>query len=169
MDGLENWFSAFILDQLKASPFVGLWVLLMGCDVVSGTIVAAVNGKMNSTFSLEGAGRKIHMVLFVAIGAVMEPLAQGLPTTNLIAAFYCWTEGISLIENSVKLGLPVPKVLRDALDKLRGEGTVLKVPAQEIVVVPVKRPPSDFVELGTGPPKKDTADSEGGSQPSRPD
>ena len=39
-----------------------------------------------------------------------------------VMLFYCANEGISIIENAVLLGLPIPKKLKDILEQIKSKG-----------------------------------------------
>jgi toxin secretion/phage lysis holin len=122
-----------IFDFLSATPLFGVMLVLIFCDVVSGTLVAIAHRKLNSTTSIIGMTRKGFMVMFVAIGKILEPYAQGIPVAQLVACFYSASELLSIIENAGKLGVPIPKVLRDSLNKLRADAEVeIKIPEQTI-------------------------------------
>ena len=54
----------------------------------------------------------------------MEPYAAGLPLGRLVAVFYTVTEGLSILENLSRAGVPIPQQLRDALEKLSAEKDV---------------------------------------------
>jgi toxin secretion/phage lysis holin len=98
-------------------------VLLMGLDVATGIISAAIRGKLSSEASWHGLKRKVLTLLMVATAAVIERyLDLDLPVslTAAIALFYCAHEGLSIVENVAEAGVPVPRALRDALARLNG-------------------------------------------------
>lgn len=95
-------------------PFVGVLLVMMMIDVITGLIAASKGQGLSSQVSWSGMGKKVLMLLAVAMGLILEP-HSGLPLGQLVAVFYTCTEGISILENMTRAGLPVPQQLRDAL------------------------------------------------------
>ncbi len=93
---------------------------LMALDIATGLLAGFINRELSSDVSFRGMARKAVVLLVVAGGAWIEP-AVGLPVGQAVAGFYAVHEGLSLIENTARAGLPVPEVLRDALAKLSPE------------------------------------------------
>ncbi len=102
-------------------PVVQVLLALMGLDVLTGLIVGFVEKKLSTKVSFRGLAKKAVILILVGAGEIVShPL--GIPELGaLIAGFYAASEGLSIVENAVVLGLPVPKVLRDALAKLSPE------------------------------------------------
>lgn len=139
--------TAFIFDLLNATPLVGVLLILTCADVASGTMVAIVDRKFNSTTSLKGMTRKAYMIMLVGVAGVIEPHADGIPLTKLVAGCFCATELVSLLENAVALGVPVPRALRDVLEKFQDKADVeLQIPEQKIVARQHRNRPSDVIE-----------------------
>lgn len=99
-------------------PFVGTlcWVMLI--DVITGLVAGSRECGLSSQVSWFGMGKKVLMLLAVALGLILEP-HSGMPLGQLIAVFYTVTEGISVIENLDRAGVPVPQQLREALEQYR--------------------------------------------------
>lgn len=106
---------------------VGVLLILMGADVITGIFAGAIKGQLSSRVSWIGMCKKVIMLMAVGLGNVMEPYASGLPLGKLCAVFYSFTEGISIVENMGRAGVPIPGPLRDALANL-GAGQNGKVP-----------------------------------------
>jgi toxin secretion/phage lysis holin len=117
--GDVQWIIDWVSRALIHVPMVKSLLWLIGIDMVLGVAVAFTRRALSSTISFRGVTRKVTMLLMVAMGAVLEPFAQGLPVAQLVAMFYIVTEGISCLENAAALGVPLPAVLTDTLAKLR--------------------------------------------------
>lgn len=87
-------------------------------DIVSGCTRAIVQKKLSSNESFRGVTRKILIYIIVALGAQLDRLMATNIVRNAVIAFYCVNESLSILENSVAAGLPVPKFLRDVLQRL---------------------------------------------------
>ncbi|MBX6770880.1 MAG: phage holin family protein [Chloroflexi bacterium] len=116
--------------KLAAGALAALWgglpvlvqvlIGLMALDIATGMLAAFIAQELSSDVSFRGMARKAIVLLVVAGGVWLEP-AVGLPVGQAVAGFYAAHEGLSLIENVARAGLPVPQVLRDALAKLSPE------------------------------------------------
>ncbi len=100
-------------------PFIGQLLLVMMLDVITGLIAAFITKTLSSSVGYNGVGRKVIMLMAVAMGVILEPFANGIPLGKLVAVFYTLTEGLSILENMSRSGVPIPAVLADALEKIR--------------------------------------------------
>lgn len=112
-DSIVMWLSWFHNQY----PFIGILLIMMMIDVITGVIAAFIGKNLNSSTSWNGMGRKVIMLMAVGMGTALEPYSGSLPLGRLIAVFYTFTEGISIMENMARSGVPVPAQLRDALEK----------------------------------------------------
>ena len=106
--GLAGWFFGGIDGYIK---------VLIACtviDYVTGICRAGLEGKISSRVAFNGIARKITMFLFVGLANIIEThLLPDKPGFKVaIILFYIGNEGISIIENADKLGVPIPKFLR---------------------------------------------------------
>lgn len=91
--------------------------VLIACtviDYVTGICAAGIEGKLSSAEGFKGIARKVTMFLFVGLAHIIEQLLPDSKGAFRIAIilFYIGNEGISIIENADKLGVPIPKFLR---------------------------------------------------------
>lgn len=67
---------------------------------------------------LKEYAKKIVILLLVALAHELDR-ATGQPAVqSLVVWFFLGNEGLSIIENSAKAGLPIPQKLRDTLEQL---------------------------------------------------
>ena len=106
--------------------FVVLGVLL-AVDYVSGIIVALVfknsakteSGKLNSSVSFKGLCKKLFTVALVGVANFLDiALGTNFIRGGVIVAFIT-NETISIIENAGLMGIPIPSVLKKAIDILQ--------------------------------------------------
>lgn len=106
--------------------FIVLCVFLL-IDYVSGIIVAFVfknstkteTGKLNSTVSFKGLCKKFFVVVLVGVAHFLDiALGTNFIRGGVIVAFIS-NETISIIENAGLMGVPIPAVLRKAIDILQ--------------------------------------------------
>ena len=101
--------------------FVTLLVFIV-CDYITGVLSAIVNNELNSYISFKGICKKLVYIILVIVANMLDTNA-GFDTSLSIRAGVIYgllfTEGISLLENAVKMGITVPDVLKNALKKLK--------------------------------------------------
>lgn len=89
----------------------------MFLDYITGVVRTFVKKEVSSNVWLIGIARKSLILVVLIVGVLLDRLlnAGTWVFRTLIAYFYIANEGISLLENFVGLGLPVPQKLQDTL------------------------------------------------------
>ena len=111
------------------SYFFGGWSALLGVlltfvviDYVTGVLASAVEGRLSSSVGLKGIAKKVFIFVMVAVAHLVD---QSLTTSHFFRDatifFYLANELISIIENSGRVGLPVPDILKQAIEVLKGK------------------------------------------------
>ena len=99
------------------------WALLafMVLDYVTGIINAVISRTLSSEVGFAGLAKKFVILIFVAVGHIIDTyILGGTPAImSAVMLFYLANEGISIIENAAKLGLPVPKKLVEIMEQLK--------------------------------------------------
>ncbi|MGX7092532.1 phage holin family protein [Hutsoniella sourekii] len=115
-----------LLGWYLGSPDGFLFSLLafVVVDYITGVLRAGVERKLSSTIGFKGIARKIMIFIMVGIAHMIDVYllteANGLTRTAVIF-FYISNEGLSIIENSSAIGLPIPNKLRLALKQLNSD------------------------------------------------
>ena len=91
-------------------------------DYISGVIGAYINHELNSRFGFIGILKKT-MYFFVIVVAHCVDIATGARGVlqNIAIGFLISNEGISILENCAKCGIPIPDRLIKALAQIKGE------------------------------------------------
>lgn len=105
-------------------------LVFMGIDYVTGLIVAGVfhkskkteNGGLESRAGFKGLIRKCEMLLFVLMGNLLDLLFGADYVRTAVCIGFITNELISIIENGGLMGIPIPKVLTDAIEILNKKG-----------------------------------------------
>ena len=103
-------------------------LVLMVLDYITGMLAAYINPnlRLNSERGLRGICKKIMILMLVVVGHELEK-AVGIPAVqSVVVWFFIGNEGLSIIENSAKAGIPVPQKLRATLEQLSAEKGVKK-------------------------------------------
>lgn len=89
-------------------------------DYMTGLMCAAIDKKLSSSVGFRGIFRKVLIFILVGIANILD--IQIIGTGNILRTavifFYLSNEGVSLLENSAHLGLPIPKKLKEILEQL---------------------------------------------------
>lgn len=93
----------------------------MVIDYITGVMCAIVDQKLSSAVGFRGIFRKMLIFTLVGIGNMIDVYVLGRPGVlrTAVIFFYLSNEGISLLENAARLGLPVPNKLKKVLDQLK--------------------------------------------------
>lgn len=95
-----------------------LW--MMALDYGTGLICAGKSKTLSSSTGFKGLGKKTVILAIVALGVAIDNITgtNGL-VRNLIILFYASMEGISILENATRMGIPFPEQLKDMLIQLK--------------------------------------------------
>lgn len=99
-------------------------LVFMTIDIITGVSRAVVEKTLSSRIMFLGLLRKCCIFLLVIVGHVVDAyvIGTGDAVRTMIIIFYIANDGLSILENSVALGLPVPEKLREILAQLREKG-----------------------------------------------
>lgn len=99
-------------------------ILFMALDYITGLYYAISTKTVSSKVGGKGIGKKLGILIMITLTVVIEN--NILYTTSLryaVILFYISNEGISIIENMAKLGVPVPKRIMEILNNLSDDDT----------------------------------------------
>lgn len=116
--------------------FLGGWdgllyalIAFVAVDYVTGVMCAVADQKLSSEVGFRGICRKVLIFVLVGIANILDVqiIGTGSVLRTAVIFFYLSNEGVSLLENASRLGLPVPEKLREILAQLhdraeKGEG-----------------------------------------------
>lgn len=113
---------------------VTILILFMLTDYITGLVAAGIQKELNSRVGWTGFIRKIYVLVLIGLIYALEYLAGYYTEFDIFgghigdgAAFaYIAIEFISITENGVKMGAPIPQFIQDLLkivnDKSKGGG-----------------------------------------------
>ena len=107
----------------------GLSMMLVACmavDQFSGLAAGWVEHKLSSEAGFKGILKKCVILMFVGMAHLMDKyilthtlLGDMEAVRNGVCLFYIGNEGISIIENADRLGIPFPEYIREHFLNLR--------------------------------------------------
>lgn len=97
-------------------------VLFMVVDFVTGVVVAFQDKTLDSRVSFKGLRKKVVILFLIAVSHWLDVyVLHAEILRNVVVSFYIANEGLSILENTGKLGVKYPKKLEDALMQLTEE------------------------------------------------
>lgn len=107
--------------------FLGGWdgllyalIAFVAIDYVTGVMCAISNHTLSSEVGFKGICRKVLIFLLVGIGSILDArvIGSGSVLRTAVIFFYISNEGVSILENATRLGLPVPEKIKVVLEQL---------------------------------------------------
>lgn len=107
--------------------FLGGWdgllyalIAFVAIDYVTGVMCAISNHTLSSEVGFKGICRKVLIFLLVGIGSILDAhvIGSGSVLRTAVIFFYISNEGVSILENAARLGLPVPEKIKVVLEQL---------------------------------------------------
>lgn len=95
-------------------------IVIMILDYSTGVIANRYN--LDSKIGFKGIAKKVMILALVAVGAQVDKAmgTDGYICRTIVTTFYIANESLSIVENSAKMGIPVPQKLIDCLEQLKG-------------------------------------------------
>ena len=90
-------------------------------DYITGVAAAAIEHKLNSEIGFKGITKKLLLFCIVGVAHVLDVyvLGTGAVCRSAVVLFYIANEGLSIIENVARCGLPIPDKLKIILEQLK--------------------------------------------------
>lgn len=105
------------------SPLLQVLVIFIAIDYVLGVMVAFAYGELSSAVGFKGIAKKVVILTLVAVAYAIDTImGDNTFTRDAVIFFYIANELISILETAGKTNLPIPKVLRKAVETLHSKG-----------------------------------------------
>lgn len=90
-------------------------------DYVTGLLCAIVERNLSSAIGFKGICQKVFILTLVGVANILDVhvVGGGQVLRSAVIFFYISNEGISIIENAARIGLPVPKKIRAVMKQLK--------------------------------------------------
>lgn len=117
LGGYIGWFLGGI------DGFMYALITFVVIDYITGLMVAVLEKKLSSEVGFRGIFKKVLIFTLVGVGNIIDVylIKNGSAIRTAVIFFYLSNEGISILENTGKIGLPIPEKLKKALDQLNKE------------------------------------------------
>lgn len=93
-------------------------------DYVLGVMCAILEKHLSNEVGARGIFKKVVIFSLVGIAHIIDQniIGDGGVIRTAVIFFYLSNEGISIVENSTRIGLPVPEKLKEILEQLKDGG-----------------------------------------------
>lgn len=116
-------------------PLVWILLAVMSLDYITGLICAArgksdktPNGKLSSGAAFDGLMKKVLIIFVVLLSALLDHAVavsadiEFAAVTGACCLWFIASDGLSIVENAAKLGVPIPAILQKMLEIMRDKG-----------------------------------------------
>lgn len=116
-------------------PIIYVLLAVMTIDYVTGIMTGFMGksrktptGGLSSSEAFKGLLKKMLIILVVLLAALLDravAIGAGIEFEAVAGATCLWfiaSEGMSILENAAKMGVPIPKILLTALELFRSKG-----------------------------------------------
>lgn len=112
-----------IREVFEKQPPLAIVGVLMVLDIASGWVAAGIEGKLNSKTGTAGMMRKVMTMILLGMAAAVERAQPDVPLLKMSCFFIMCTEGLSILENAKRAGIPIPTILTKAMSNVKRELT----------------------------------------------
>ncbi len=116
-------------------PIVWILVAVMSLDYVTGLLCGLMGvspktqgGGLSSQAAFKGLLKKVLILCVVGLAALIDrAVGQGtgveiVAVTGATCFWFVASEGLSVLENAAAIGVPIPKILLQALEVMKNKG-----------------------------------------------
>lgn len=108
--------SAVMALWLAAPAALHTLVVLSVIDYTTGVLAAFATGTVCAAVGYRGLAKKVLTLILVGTAQyIVRPFSLTLDLGSIVALMFALNEGISIVENAAKAGVPIPRPLLDAL------------------------------------------------------
>lgn len=122
--GLAGAGIGALLTWLLGGWEIGLQILItcMALDYILGLMIGYKNDELDSRKGFNGLKKKFTVLIILILAVLLDRLTgQEWFFRTAVIYFYVAMEGLSILENAAKLGVPIPDKLKKALIQLQDE------------------------------------------------
>lgn len=118
LGGFLGWFLGGV------DGFLYALIAFVVIDYITGVMCAISDKSLSSEVGFRGICRKVLIFILVGVGNLLDVyiLGEAGVLRTAVIFFYLSNEGVSLLENASRLGLPIQEKLKEILQQLHDKG-----------------------------------------------
>ncbi|KEI07154.1 holin [Clostridium sp. K25] len=103
--------------------FLYALIAFVAIDYLTGIMASILTQKLSSEVGFRGIFKKVLTFVLVGVAHIIDfyIIGSGSAIRTAVIFFYISNEGISILENTAKIGLPIPERLKNVLEQLKEE------------------------------------------------
>ena len=104
--------------------FMFALIVFVVIDYITGVMCAVLDKRLSSEIGARGIFKKVLIFALVGVGHIIDTylIGTGGAVRMAVIFFYLSNEGISILENAGRIGLPIPEKLKRILKQINTEG-----------------------------------------------
>lgn len=124
--GAAGVASEYFFGAWNAALEALVWAMVI--DYLTGVLAAYINPRLmlDSRTGFRGICKKVLILLLVSLAHFVDSATGQQIVCTAVVWFFLGNEGLSILENAAKAGVPVPGKLRQTLKQLSAEKTERK-------------------------------------------
>ena len=117
---LVMWIAAVLRNLIGPyDNFLLTLILFISADYITGVVAAIVTKRVSSHTGTVGLLKKFGILCVVSLTTIMETnILESTTLRSAVILYYISNEGISILENLCRIGVPIPQKLRSVLISL---------------------------------------------------
>lgn len=106
-----------------ADGFLYALIAFVVIDYLTGIMASILEQKLSSEVGFRGIFKKVVTFFLIGVANIIDYylIGSGSAIRTAVIFFYISNEGISILENTAKIGLPIPDKLKNILEQLKEE------------------------------------------------
>ena len=98
-------------------------IALMALDYITGVLYGIAAKALSSEVGFKGLVKKLMVLVIIAVGHLVDTyiIGTGSALMTAVIIFFAANEGISILENAARHGLPIPKEAAGYTGAVKGE------------------------------------------------
>ncbi|CAG7839623.1 hypothetical protein CLOHAE12215_01036 [Clostridium haemolyticum] len=106
-----------------ADGFLYALIAFVIIDYLTGIMASILKQKLSSEVGFIGIFKKVLTFVLVGVAHIIDfyIIGSGSAIRTAVIFFYISNEGISILENTAKIGLPIAERLKNVLEQLKEE------------------------------------------------
>lgn len=112
-------------------PSLQILVVFIVMDFITGIMHGFYSHTLSSKIGTKGTFKKAGILCVIIVANMLDLLTGEHLFRMPVVYFFIATEGISILENLGKMGVPVPKILLDKLKQVQGQEKAEETPKAE--------------------------------------
>lgn len=127
MNDIFTWIKLATAAILSAASYIfggmdmifKILIVFMAIDYITGVSAAVYTKKLSSRTGFNGILKKIAILCLIASAHMLGEVMGMEEIRSAVIGFYLANEGISIMENAARLGIPLPEKLVGILKQLK--------------------------------------------------